>query len=305
MNPFISVIIPTYNHAHFLTQSLRSVLDQEYSNFEVLVVDNNSSDNTDDVVLGFKDDRIRLLKIHNKGVIAASRNLGIRHAKGNWIAFLDSDDIWYKTRINTLINKLTCGKYDVISTDEMVRNHDINSLKVLRMGPYTKNFYETMLFYGNRLSTSATIVRRSFLIDNNLLFSENKKYITVEDYDLWMKLAQSGAGFLFIRKPGGEYNIHGENNSSKTNFHNDNLKILLTDHINKFKVSSSEKKMLFRKIDLYLSVRELKQKLSKGISFKSFLKLCFLIFANPINSILIIYTEIIKKIKISNSIMRD
>jgi glycosyltransferase involved in cell wall biosynthesis len=305
MNPFITIVIPSYNHAHFLTRSLRSVLDQEYTNFEVLVVDNYSSDNTDEVVSSFKDDRIKLLKIHNEGVIAASRNLGIKYAQGDWIAFLDSDDIWYKTRLKTLINYLICDKYDVICTDEIIRNYFNNSLKLLRFGPYKNFFYETMLCYGNRLSTSATIVRKSFLTDKKLLFNESKKYITVEDYDLWLRLAKFNAKFFFLRKIEGEYFIHGANSSLKTNLHNNNLKILLSDHIDKLNVSSNKKILLFKKINLYLSVRELSQEFTNGIKIRSFLKLCLVIFSSPINSILIIYTEIIKRIRISISIMRD
>ncbi len=91
----VSVVIPTYNHARFLGRALQSVMDQTYKNWEVIIIDNHSQDNTDEIVEAFKDPRITLLKIHNNGVIAASRNMGIRAAKGEWIAFLDSDDHWY------------------------------------------------------------------------------------------------------------------------------------------------------------------------------------------------------------------
>ena len=73
--PLVSVVIPTYNHAHFLGVALESVIDQTYTNWEAIVIDNHSTDDTDAVVRSFKDSRISLLKIHNDGVIAASRSL--------------------------------------------------------------------------------------------------------------------------------------------------------------------------------------------------------------------------------------
>ena len=77
MKPFISIIIPTYNHANFLKKSLQSVLDQKYHNWEIIVIDNGSTDDTDQVIINLNDNRIKLLKINNNGIIAKSRNLGI------------------------------------------------------------------------------------------------------------------------------------------------------------------------------------------------------------------------------------
>ena len=92
--PLVSIIIPTYNRAEDLKRALQSVFDQTFADWEILIVDNHSIDNTDDVVKLFDDPRIRLFKIHNDGVVAASRNLGLKHAVGEYVAFLDSDDWW-------------------------------------------------------------------------------------------------------------------------------------------------------------------------------------------------------------------
>jgi len=101
----VSVVIPTYNHARFLGRALQSVLDQTHFKWEVIVVDNYSTDNTDEVMAKFSDSRIRHLKIHNKGVIAVSRNMGVREAKGEWVAFLDSDDWWTKTKLEECLHR--------------------------------------------------------------------------------------------------------------------------------------------------------------------------------------------------------
>ena len=81
--PLISVVIPTYNHADFLKVAISSVLMQSYQNFEIVIVDNYSTDHTNEVVDGFDDDRISLYKIKNNGVIAASRNMGFDRAIGS------------------------------------------------------------------------------------------------------------------------------------------------------------------------------------------------------------------------------
>src|SRR4051812_44716056 len=103
VNPLVSVVIPTYNHAQFLGRALGSVIAQTYTNWEAIVVDNHSQDDTDAVVASQSDPRIKLLKIHNNGVIAASRNKAMREARGEWIAFLDSDDAWYPEKLAVLI----------------------------------------------------------------------------------------------------------------------------------------------------------------------------------------------------------
>jgi glycosyltransferase involved in cell wall biosynthesis len=119
--PLVTVVIPTYNHAVFLKTALEGVANQEYKNLEVIVVDNHSDDNTVEVVESFLNLNITLLKVHNKGVIGISRNLGLNHATGDWVAFLDSDDFWYPGRISACAHLLGDGShFDVISTDELM-----------------------------------------------------------------------------------------------------------------------------------------------------------------------------------------
>lgn len=230
--PLISVIIPTYNHAHFLCKAIESVLSQLYTNWELLIIDNHSEDNTDEVIASFSDCRIRTLKTHNDGVIAVSRNMGIIEAKGEWIAFLDSDDTWYNQKLSTVIDLINkYDQYDVISTDEYIVENSTGKRKELKYGPYRKDFYKEMLVNGNKLSTSATVVRSSFMKDRSILFNVSKSYITVEDYDLWLNLARHGAKFYFIHKFLGEYIIHSSNSSGQLVRHNTNLRYLLNNHV--------------------------------------------------------------------------
>jgi glycosyltransferase involved in cell wall biosynthesis len=230
--PLITIIIPSYNHGQYIGKAIQSVIDQKYSNWELIVVDNNSTDNTDKIVNGFLDSRIHIIKIHNEGIIGKSRNTGILHAKGDWIAFLDSDDCWYPSKLEVVTGAIVSDeKLDVICNDELMVNIGNGKSRILRHGPYETNFYRVLLLDGNRLSPSATVVRRAFIEKHNVFFSILKKYITVEDYDFWMNLALKNANFKFINEVHGEYTIHGGNTSSKFEIHLANLKNLLHNHV--------------------------------------------------------------------------
>ena len=100
-------------------------------------------------------------------------------------------------------------------------------------GLKSNNKYKSLLIYGNRLSPSATVVRKSFLEKHSLYFRENKDFITVEDYDFWLMLAFNNAKFLFLKSFEGEYLMHLNNSSNKKNLHNKNLLSLLKYHVYK------------------------------------------------------------------------
>ena len=232
MTPLVSVVIPTYNHAHFLGLALRSVIEQTYQNWEIIVVDNHSSDNIAEVINEFSAHNIRLLKIHNNGIIGASRNMGIKAAAGDWVAFLDSDDIWYKEKLERSINALQENPdVKVISTDELMVNKINREEHVLHHGPYCPDFYKTLLVSGNRLSTSATLVKKTFLDSTGILFREKKEFVTAEDYDFWMQLAHADSGFAFVRSIQGEYIIHATNHSGQLKRHFASVEAVLKDHV--------------------------------------------------------------------------
>jgi glycosyltransferase involved in cell wall biosynthesis len=245
-SPLVSVIIPNYNHAQYLGRALQSVLDQTYTHWEAIVIDNHSTDNSDEVTARFIDPRITYLKIHNNGVIAASRNAGILVAKGDWIAFLDSDDYWYPGRLEVVINGIKHNKtIDVFSTNEIQVDLAEGRSRLLRYGPFCKNFYKTLLIEGNKVSTSATLVRYDFLKVNAIIFRESSRFVTVEDYDFWMLLAKAGAKFYFILSVQGEATIHSDNTSGQTERHKQNLVNLLKDHVYNIQDFQADKEKLW------------------------------------------------------------
>lgn len=103
MNELVSIIMPSYNTGRFLGETVRSVLAQTYPNWELILVDDCSTDDTDRVIAGFVDPRIRYLKQEKNQGAAAARNRALREAKGRWIAFLDSDDLWLPEKLERQI----------------------------------------------------------------------------------------------------------------------------------------------------------------------------------------------------------
>ena len=197
-NVLVSVIVPTYNHASHLGRALRSVFKQTYENWELIVVDNHSTDNTEALVESFSSFRIKYLKINNHGVIAASRNAGIEAAEGEWIAFLDADDFWSEDKIESC---LTMNGVDFIYHQVMlykVKNE--NTVEIfcdLNCRDVSNDPYKNLLGSGPAPQTSSVIVKRQCLLAVNG-FDEHPDLVGGEDYDLWVRLAQSGCKFGFL-----------------------------------------------------------------------------------------------------------
>ena len=112
MNELVSIIMPSYNTAKFISQTIESVLAQTYTNWELIIVDDCSTDNTDEVVKSFlSDNRIKYIKNEKNSGAAVSRNRALREAKGKWIAFLDSDDLWLPEKLEKQISFMRKNDY--------------------------------------------------------------------------------------------------------------------------------------------------------------------------------------------------
>lgn len=118
MNELVSIIMPSYNTADYISESIKSVQVQTYTNWELIIVDDCSTDNTDEVVAAFLgDQRIRYLKNERNSGAAVSRNRALREAKGRWIAFLDSDDLWVPEKLEKQIEFMEKNGYSFSYTN--------------------------------------------------------------------------------------------------------------------------------------------------------------------------------------------
>ena len=273
--------MPTYNSAKFIDKTLKSVIGQSSNNWELLIVDNNSSDETIKIIGSYSDERIKIFSINNNGIIGKSRNLGISEALGEWICFLDSDDYWYADKLKHI--EETIKKEPIM--DVFVHNEHLVEFdrgfpsKVLRYG-YFDNLkneaYKYMLLNGNKLSTSATSVRAKFINDNQLFFSENISLVTVEDYDYWLRIALKKGIFQFSSKVLGAYVVHSKSASSNFVIHDRNNLYLIKYHcfeVQDFENNSSALWKKLRRLQLFKC--KLKQTCKKNVSKINLLKIFF------------------------------
>ena len=200
MNYEFSVIIPTYNNIEYLKRALHSLELQTSKNFETIVIIDGSSDGTLEFLNKYKKNNINLKYLYTEpsGGPAKPRNLGINISSGKWICFLDADDEWDKKKIeylNEVINKVDC---DLIYHLEILKNETLT--KVINKKIYKKDLYLNLLLNGNICSTSATVVKSNFIKKNNIMFLENKRFISVEDYGFWLDIARHDGKFFFSIK---------------------------------------------------------------------------------------------------------
>lgn len=213
--PAVSIIIPTYNHAHLITRCLGSVVGQTFPDWEAIVVNNYSTDNTIEVVQSFADNRIRLINFKNNGIIAASRNTGIQAASGDWLAFLDSDDWWYPEKLE--LSSRHFSNADVIYHDLRIFNGKRKILKKTAGRQVETPVFSDLMTRGNALSTSGVMTRKE-VVEKAGSFSEDRDLVAVEDFDLWLRIARLTEKFVFIRKVLGAYLL----SASGTSFSSDN-----------------------------------------------------------------------------------
>ena len=207
-----SIIIPTYNHATFLQEALQSVVNQTFASWEAIVINNFSEDNTVEVVEGFQDPRIHLVNFRNNGIIGASRNRGIDLARGNWIAFLDSDDVWHPEKLSKCFATIDSDT-DLIG-HSLIFVRDGETMKIHRSGPTGNLVYNKLLLGGRSYLTPSSVIVRKECLDLAGGFSEDPAFVTAEDYDLWLKLARNRITFKIIDAPLTDYRFHADNASS-------------------------------------------------------------------------------------------
>jgi glycosyltransferase involved in cell wall biosynthesis len=193
--PLVSVIIPVYNAELFIEETLKSVLAQTYPAIEVLVVDDGSQDQTSEIVeqIGKKDDRVQLLKQKNAGV-AAARNLAIEKSKGEYIAPIDADDIWYPENIEKQVQCMLEGGEEVGVVYSWTVEIDEKGFLTGRFRSFAieGEVYKTLVCHNFLGNASASMIRRSALEKVGVYNSSyrEKSAQGCEDWDLYLRLAE-------------------------------------------------------------------------------------------------------------------
>lgn len=183
--PEVTVIIPTYNRCGYLKEAIQSVCSQTHANWECLIVDDGSTDDTPNMVQTYREDpRIRYLRLDHQGSAAASRNHGLKHSRSPYVAFLDDDDSWVPHALERELHILTAHP-EVQLVFGKIQKYGLDS----RIWPQERlptNPSFRRLLKGNFIPTSTVMLRRAML-DRVGLFDE--KYTVCEDYQLWLRVA--------------------------------------------------------------------------------------------------------------------
>ncbi len=214
MKPFFSVVIPTYNRSDKLKRAVESVLVQTFTEYEILVMDDGSTDDTANVMASFSDSRIVYQWEENFGGPARPRNRGIEIAKGEWICFLDADDFWSEDKLKI------CHENINENVDFLYHKLDIVRDIPKRFGRLNVKSWQVhspvsidLLLRGNAIANSSVVVRRSVLEKAGRI-SEDLKLISAEDYNTWLRVSLLTDRFNYIAITLGYYSIHGNNIST-------------------------------------------------------------------------------------------
>lgn len=190
MNELVSIIMPSYNTGAYIKETINSVVSQTYENWELIIVDDCSTDNTDEIVRSFQiDQRIRYLKNENNSGAAVSRNKAIKEARGKWIAFLDSDDLWVPEKLEKQIS--------------FMKNHEYS---------FSYTNYEEIDAEGNKIGVSVTGPKRitragmyNYCWPGCLTVMYDREYVGLvqienikknNDYAMWLKVCKKADCYL-------------------------------------------------------------------------------------------------------------
>ncbi|MCL4338845.1 glycosyltransferase [Patescibacteria group bacterium] len=194
----ISVIIPTFNRSKSLIRAVKSVIGQTVKPFEIIVSDDGSNDGSEKIVGRIGDPIVKWISAKHTGLPAAVRNKGIKKSRGDWLAFLDSDDKWEENKLEEqieIIDKYKCGA--VCANSSRVTN---NASKAGFVSPFSGRIIRlTDLLKENYVVTSSVLIRKD-LIQRTGGFPEDKNLLVGEDYALWLRVAAE-TDFYFINKP--------------------------------------------------------------------------------------------------------
>lgn len=209
-SPLVSIIIPCYNYGSFISQTLDCLLTQSYQNWEAIIVDDGSTDETQQLISEYVKRDQRVVYIHqlNQGPSVA-RNTGLKNARGVYIHFLDADDLLSRDKLTAQVNYMEHNTdCDISYTDayyfepekpnELFKNWLLTE-KIKRWIPQIHARGQQVLPYlvrSNIMPTDAALIRRDFLLKHNLYFDES--YHSVEDWEFWLRCAYNNASFEYF-----------------------------------------------------------------------------------------------------------
>ncbi len=218
-NQLVSIITPAYNASKYIAETISSVQNQTYTTWELIIVDDGSTDNTSEVIKPFlKDTRIKYFYQTN-GKQGKARNHAIKQAKGTYIAFIDADDLWANNKLEQQVLLMTNDpKIDIVySQGYLFSENKESGLKKIEapIGLQNNSDFLLKMLNQNQIPILSVLAKTEVVL-NNESFNEDARIQNAEDYQLWVKLIDSGAIFYGMKEQLFYYRIHP--NQSTSNF---------------------------------------------------------------------------------------
>jgi len=211
----ITVVVSTFNRCSILPRAIKSVLGQYFQDWELIIVDDCSTDKTEQVVKKFKDDRIRYIKLgKNSGSDTHPKNVGIKEAKGEYVCFLDDDDEYFSDHLQVLYNQMKGEGYDIIYGDRIVYNEHYKQSFV----GISNDFNMPMLGQMNYIAMCDPLIKRSALIEVGGFDETLPKFV---DWNLWVRLGKAGFKWRHIAIPISKVWLHTNTKSTRVKHEQD------------------------------------------------------------------------------------
>jgi teichuronic acid biosynthesis glycosyltransferase TuaG len=209
MNDLISIITPSYKSKRFISQTIDSVLAQIYQNWEMIIVDDVSPDNSNEIIKEYckKDSRIKLIKLEKNSGPAVARNRAIEEANGRYIAFLDADDLWMPEKLEKQLAFMTQNNYELTYTNYETMNEEGENLNNTVVSPKRLNYQE--LLKSNKIGCLSAIYDTKRI--GKVYMSLMKKR---QDYGLWLKILKKVDYAYNVNEVLGTYRIMSHSVSS-------------------------------------------------------------------------------------------
>ena len=197
----VSVIIPTYNRVERLVDAIQSVQNSTETNIEILVCDDGSTDETERTVKGLEknDSRIKFICCGHNGRPAIPRNMGIKEAKGEWLAFLDDDDIWTNEKLSKQLDALRKRNEKACCTNAFICTNEGITSRLFFKSESSRNIKLREIFRHNPVICSSMLFHKS-LVRECIGFPEDKELTAIEDYALWHRIA-GYTDIFFLNEP--------------------------------------------------------------------------------------------------------
>jgi glycosyltransferase involved in cell wall biosynthesis len=229
-SPLVSVIVPTHNRVNFLKETLFSILNQTFSDFELIVVSDGSNDGTDEMVSKIKDSRVSLIQQNKSGQPAKPRNRGISVSKGKYVALCDDDDIWEPNKLEVQVKTMEGSPLiDMSYTNGRVLKNGILFEAALNRRKVFNNHFNELL-YGNFIPNSSVLIRRT-VFDKIGLINTTDNLRGIEDYEFWLRIAHK-CKLEYIDLPLIQYRVHANNITFSRSFETARA-IIVVNHIKK------------------------------------------------------------------------